>query len=97
MQFKLDLSGLKRLQSNAQALSRPRRVRLIDLFDSAFMRNNTNYLSFEQMLSDSDIRDFDAASDLDKDNMVRRLTRFTNWEAFLNAAGAEYAKKQIFE
>ena len=37
-------------------------------------------------------------SDADKDHMVRKLaSRFLNWQEFLSAATAEYAKKQLFK
>jgi hypothetical protein len=97
VRFKLDLSGLKRLQQNAQALSGTRQVKLTELFDGAFIRSNTRFSSFEQLVTESGIEDFGAASDADKDNMVRTLTRFTSWREFLNTAGAEYAKKQLFK
>lgn len=96
MKFKIDLSGIKRLQRNAAALSGSRNVKLVDLFDGAFMRSNTRFSSFQAMVDESGIEDFAAASDADKDEMVRKLTRYTRWREFLNAATAEYAKKQLF-
>ncbi len=97
MKFKMDLSGLKRLQRNARAFHGTHQVKLVDLFDGAFMRSNTRFSSLQQMVDESGIEDFAAASDPDKDAMVRKLTRFTSWQEFLNAATVEYAKKQLFK
>ena len=98
MKFKMDLSGLKRLQRNAQAMHGSREVKLVDLFDGAFMTSNTRFSSLQQMVDESGIEDFAAASDADKDNMVRTLApRFSTWQEFLNAATVEYTKKQLFK
>jgi hypothetical protein len=97
MKFKMDLSGLERLQRNARAFHGTHQVKLDDLFDGAFMRNNTRFSSLQQMADESGIEDFAAACDADRDVMVCKLTRFTSWQEFLNAATAEYAKKQLFK
>jgi len=98
MKFKMDLSGLKRLQRNARAMHGSHQVKLVDLFDGAFMRNNTRFASLQAMVDESGIADFSEANDTDKDTMVRKLApRFLNWQEFLNAATVEYAKKQLFK
>lgn len=97
MKFKIDISGLKRLQRNAQALSGTHQIKLTELFDGPFMRSKTRFSSFEQMVTESGIEDFGAATDIDKDEMIRKLTQFSTWQEFLNTAGAEYAKRQLFK
>lgn len=98
MKFKMELSGLKRLQRNARALHGSHQVKLVDLFDGAFMQANTRFSSLQQMLDESGIEDFTAASDANKDDIVRKLApRFSNWQEFLRAATVEYTKKQIFK
>jgi hypothetical protein len=98
MKFKMDLSGLKRLQRNAHAMHGSHQVKLVDLFDGAFMRSNTRFSSLQAMVDESGIEDFAAASDPDKDAMVRKLApRFSNWQELVNAATVEYAKKQLFK
>lgn len=98
MNFKMDLSGLKRLQRNARAMHGSHQVKLVDLFDAAFMRSNTRFSSLQAMVDESGIEDFAVASDTDKDAMVRKLApRFSNWQEFLNTATVEYTKKQLFK
>jgi hypothetical protein len=98
MKFKMDLSGLKRLQRNARAMHGSHQVKLVDLFDGAFMRSNTRFSSLQTMVDKSGIDDFAAASEADKDAMVRKLApHFSNWQEFLNAATVEYTKKQLLK
>ena len=97
MQIKMDLSGFNRLQQNAKAMSGSRQVKLVDLFDSNFMRKNSRYSSLQAMVDESEIEDFATATDVKKDDMVRKFTRFSNWQEFLNAAAVEYTKKQLFK
>jgi hypothetical protein len=97
MKFKMDLSGLKRLQRNAKAMQGSHQVKLVDLFDSSFMRSNTRFSSLQQMVDESGIKDFASASDSEKDAMVSKLTRYASWQEFLNAATVDYAKKQLFK
>src|SRR5262245_51632362 len=97
MNVKLDLSGLQRLRRNASAFSGTHQVKLVDLFDNGFMQHNTRFSSFEAMVSESGIEDFASTSDADKDAMVSKLTGFISWQEFLNAAGIEYTKKQLFK
>jgi hypothetical protein len=97
MKFKMNLSGLKRLQRNARAMHGSRKVKFVDLFDGAFMRSNTRFSSFQAMVEESGIEDFATASNAANDAMVRKLApRFSDWQEFLNAATVEYAKKQLF-
>jgi hypothetical protein len=98
MKFKMDLSGLKRLQRNARAMNGSHQVKLVDLFDGTFMGSNTRFSSLQTMVDESGIEDFAAASEAGKDAMVRTLApRFSNWQEFVNAATVEYAKKQSFK
>jgi len=98
MKFKIDLSGLERLQRNAQALHGTHQVKLTELFDGAFMRANTRFSSLQQMVDESGIEDFGGASDADKDSMICAFApRFSSWQEFLNAATVEFAKKQLFK
>jgi hypothetical protein len=98
MKFKMDLAGLKRLQRNALAMDGSHQVKVVDLFDGAFMRSNTRFSSFQAMVDESGIEDFAAASNAAKDDMVRKLApRFCSWQEFLSAATVEYTKKQLFK
>lgn len=98
MKIKMDLSGLERLQRNARAMHGSHQVKLVDLFAGAFMRSNTAFSSFQEMVDESGVENFAEASDAEKDAMVQRLApRFSNWQEFLNAATVEYTKKQLFK
>ncbi|MEX0676634.1 MAG: hypothetical protein WD063_06135 [Pirellulales bacterium] len=99
MQVRLDLSGLKRLQRNAETFHGEHQVKLLEILSPQFMRSNTRFSSLEDMLSQCGIPE-ESFGDMpipDKDDLTRRNTKFQSWQEMINAGAIEYTKKQLFK
>jgi hypothetical protein len=99
MSVRIDMRGVDRLKKNAQALHGTRQVKLVEILSPAFMRSNTRFSSVEDMLRQCNVPEesFGDMPDTEKDDLVRRNTKFHSWQELINAGGVEYAKKQLFK
>lgn len=91
---------LNDLQRRADRLNGEHRVPISQLLVSSFMLQNTPFESFEAMLSASGFKvetteDFEAIPDDEWDAYVVKVTRFASWQDMLEAAGKEWAVKEL--
>ena len=92
---------LNKLKENARRLSGTNKVTVKTLFNTGFMRRNTKYGSFDEMVERSPFHvqtedDFKAIPDEEWDAFIRENTRFSGWQRMLQSAGAEMIKGDLF-
>ena len=94
-------STLNRLKENARRLKGTNKVAMKTLFNPGFMRRNTKYSSFDEMVGQSPfqvqtVEDFKAIPDKEWDAFISKNTRFSGWRQMLQSASAEMIKKELF-
>lgn len=72
-----------------------------ELFTEEFMRNNTDFTTFDEFITKSPASGMNL-NELDEwpvgfDDFVKQRTEFQNWEEFKTAAGNVYAKAKLRE
>ncbi len=99
MNIKIDLSGLERLRRNAEAFHGTHQVKLTEILNPEFMRIHSRFSSIQEMLTQCGVSadTLAAMTDAEKNDLARRGTTCDSWQEFINAAVAEYAKKQLFK
>jgi hypothetical protein len=103
----LKIKGLKEFQNKldnlkrkAEAVDGTHQVPFNELFNDSFMRAYTSFNSFDALIGAGGFKvetedDFKAIPDQLWDEHIAKTTRFANWQEMLNAAGSEWAKKQL--
>jgi len=91
-----DFSGLERLQDNLENLDGEQEVSGEDLLPDDFIRKNTNFQTRSAFLEASGIKGQEDMSTDAFNDFVAANTRFPNWQEMFKAAGAEWAKRQLF-
>ncbi|MCK4793628.1 MAG: hypothetical protein KAV87_58405 [Desulfobacteraceae bacterium] len=96
---RIDTRGLDKLQKRVEELSGTNHVKLLDLFNVGFMRKNTTFSSIEEMFEKSGL-EIESEEDIKTnqdvwDEFIKRNTNYAGWEAMLNAASAEWIKKEL--
>jgi hypothetical protein len=108
MDFNLKISGLdelkdklERMKRNAQALN-GQNIPLSELLDPPFMLENTRFNSFEDFLAaagahgPTPVEGWMTLSDEEKNQFVASHSAFTSWTEMQQAAGAAWARRQLF-
>ena len=95
MGIEVDLSGLDRLERNLENLDGKHAVTGEDLLPDDFIRENTNYQTRSAFLEASGIKSQDDMATDAFDSFVAANTRFANWQEMFEAAGAEWATRQL--
>ncbi len=98
--FEDALPKLRELQRRAGQLDGEHSVSFAELFDDEFMLRHTDFPSIDAMLKASGFKvdtaeDFEAIPDDPWDAFIRERTRFTSWDEMKNAAGQEWATRQM--
>jgi len=75
-------------------------VPFYELLNNSFISRNSSFSSIEELFESSGFRiesqeDFEAIPDNEWNEFINKNTSFHNWKDMLNAAGEEWAKKQI--
>ena len=88
------------LQKRAKNLDGSHKIPITQLLNESFMIQNTSFGSFDAMVKESGFRvesadDFAAIPDEKWDAFIAKATRFADWQAMLQAAGADWAKKEL--
>lgn len=103
----LKIKGLKEFQNKldnlkrkAEAIDGTHQVSFSELFNASFMRSHTNLESFDALIEAGGFKvetedDFKAIPEQEWDQHIAKTTKFSNWQEMINAAGAEWAKKQL--
>jgi len=95
MSVKLDISGLEKLQRNIKKLEGKRNIPLSELMPDTFISRNSKFRSLQAFLNAGGVRgDHDIGSS-EFSRFVSAKTRFRSWEEMKQAAGAEWAKRQL--
>lgn len=95
MGIEVDLSGLEQLERNVDKLDGKHEVTGEDLLPDNFIRENTNFQTRSAFLEASGIKSQEDMSTDAFDNFVAANTRFANWQEMFEAAGAEWATRQL--
>ena len=103
----IKLKGFDKLQrqlddlaKRAQALDGTHQVSVTELFAPTFMRQHTDFESFEAMIEASghDVQtpeDFERIPDDEWERLVKTRTRFPSWTEMQKKAGAEYFRRKL--
>ena len=95
MGIEIDLSGLDQLEKNLEKLDGEHEVTGEGLLPDQFIRENTNFQTRSAFLEASGIKSQEDMSTDAFDHFVAANTRFANWQEMLEAAGAEWATRQL--
>ncbi|MFJ3483831.1 hypothetical protein ACIPL1_10685 [Pseudomonas sp. NPDC090202] len=101
MPIKSDLSDLKRISENAQALDGTTPVLFLEIMSPEFISSVSRFDSFDSfakgagytVVTDDDLK---AIPDEPWDEFIRSETSFENWTEMQKAGGAEYLKRKLF-
>ncbi|MGQ9007630.1 hypothetical protein ACTXHP_05270 [Bacillus stercoris] len=98
--FKKFERNIKKMQNKAKELEKGQEVQLDVLFTESFMKKNTNFLSFDEMLNKSPFtiesqQDFESIPVDSWDDFVRENSKFFNWEEMQQEATNLYMAKQL--
>ena len=91
---------LNEMAEKAKELDGENEVPLADLCNSFFMKENTSYSSFEELLEDGGYEvesseDFEAIPEGEFDNHIRQNTSFNSWEEMLSTAGQAWVTSEM--
>ena len=95
MDIEIDLSGLEQLERNVDKLGGEHEVTGEELLPDDFISENTDFQTRSAFLEASGIKSQEDMSTEAFDNFVAANTRFANWQEMLEAAGAEWATRQL--
>ena len=93
--FSWDDSGLKRLQQNIDALSGQHEVRLTDLMPDTFIRQHSNFQSFQALIDASGIENTEDIGNEAFSKFISTHTTFASWDEMVKTAAAEYVKRKL--
>ena len=93
--FKFDDGGLKKLQRNLEKLPKESEVPVSELFNDDFMKQYTDFQTFQAMVDASGIKNSDEIGNEAFSKFVSTHTRCGNWEDMKKQAGAEYVKRKL--
>ncbi|WP_050557723.1 hypothetical protein [Leptospira santarosai] len=91
-------NNLNKLQKNIEKVSETKQVSFNQLFNTNFIKKNTDFSSIDEMLDKSGFQinsneDFDKIPLVELDNFVRNTTKFPNWKTMLEEAGLEFSNR----
>ncbi|PTX14855.1 hypothetical protein SAMN04488598_13824 [Halanaerobium congolense] len=106
--FEINMEGLDELQENLDDLERraeevegDHEVRLDELLDENFMNNYTNYVTFDEMIDESEFEfeteeEFEGVLETDEWNVfIENNSVFNSWDDMVKKAGAEWTAKNL--
>lgn len=103
----MEMHGLDELQNQLDNIgkevrdaTKPRNMPLTDLFTPAFMRNYTNFTSFDALLEAGGFRiksqkDFDAIPDAKLNKHIAKTTKFNSFDDMLQKAYERYLNRKL--
>jgi len=95
-----NLSGLKKLQENAEKLQGSHQVSLAEILTDEFVSSHSKYAGFDELLADIGVttkEEFTALSDEKFDAFLVANTDFESWLDMQKQGMAEYAKAKLLE
>ncbi len=100
MDIQIDTPEFDEFIRKLEELEVGKQVSLDQLFHDAFMLQNSTVNSFQELLDKSGFKcdnqeDFENIPDADWDEVIRRLTRFADWDEMKKTAASEWMKKQL--
>lgn len=100
MPIKMDMSGLKQLKKNLEALSGTHQVPFLDIFNPKFISANSRFGDFQDFARGAGYEvvtkeDLAAIPDDPWDEFIRRETPFESWSEMQKAAVMEHAKAAL--
>jgi hypothetical protein len=98
--MKFNIQGLQKLMNNVKELSGKHTLKVTELFNVEFMRENTNFSNVEEMFEKSNLK-LEIKEDIEKnqpawDDFIRANTKYFSWEELIKAAGAKWCQKKLF-
>jgi len=101
--IEFDDSGFRKLEKKMKKAKEnvEGEIKLETLMNDSFMKNNTNYNSFEEMIEASSLdfsseeKSVDNLESNEWDVFVEENTTFDSWEEMNKAAGIEYVKNNF--
>ena len=95
-----DLSGLKKLQENAEELGRKTQISGAELFPDSFVAAHSSFADMDALLAAVGVtteEEFTAMSDATFDAFLQANTDFESWADMQQKALAEYTSSKLFE
>lgn len=89
------MSGLEKLQRNLEKLDGEHQLKLTELVTDDFARKNTNFQSAQAFLDASGIKSEEGIGTEALDAFIAANTRFESWEEMMQAAGSDWAIRQL--
>ena len=100
MSVKSDLSGLKKLKQNLEALQGSHQVPLSEILTPEFVEAHSKFSDFDALLAAAGITskaEFEAYPDADFDAFITANTDFESWLDMQKQGAASYAKAQLLK
>lgn len=93
--FKFDDSGFKKLQQNLDNLPKESEVAFSELFIDDFMKQYTDFQTFQAMFDASGVKDLEQIESEEFSKFVSAHSKFENWEDMKGKAGTEYVARKL--
>lgn len=100
MTVKSDLSGLKKLKENLEAMQGTHSVQLSEILTPELVSSHSRFADFDSLLAEAGIttkEEFEAYPDADFDAFVAANTDFESWLDMQKQGAAAYAKAQLLK
>lgn len=95
-----NLSGLKKLQENAEKLHGTHQISLAEILSDDFVSSHSKYAGFDELLADIGVttkEEFTALPDEKFDAFLAANTEFESWEDMQKQGAAAYARSKLLE
>ncbi len=100
MTIKSDLSGLKQLQKNLEAMKGTQKIPLSDVLTPEFVQSHSRFSDFDSLLAEVGItskEELDAYPDAEFDAFIAANTSFESWVDMQKQGATDYAKRQLLK
>jgi hypothetical protein len=100
IKVKSDLSGLKKLQENMEAMRGTNQVPLSEILNADFVSSHSQYADFDALLTAVGVttkEEFEAMPDETFDAFLAANTDFESWEDMQRQGAAVYMKAKLLK
>ena len=95
MSIEVDLSGLERLQRNLERIDGKHELNITELMSDEFISTNTKFQTLQAFLDASGIESQEDIGSTKLDAFIAANTEFANWDEMGQAAGQDWAIRQL--
>lgn len=95
MSIEIDLSGLEKLQRNLERIDGDNDVPMTELFTDTFMREYTNFQTFQAMLDQGGVETKEEIAGDEFSKFIAAHSQFDGWQDMFETAGREWMIRQL--